>query len=94
MNTQQNQHWQKDPRLASMDPEKIRFLTDFSDRLRSLPKDKIMPFLLLLRQEAEQKHIRFTDQEALLIASVLSTDMTAEQKHWMETMRSVLQRRS
>ncbi len=94
MNTKQNQHWPKDPRLASMDPEKIRFLTDFSDRLRSLPKDKIMPFLLLLRQEAEQKHIRFTDQEALLIASVLSTDMTAEQKHWMETMRSVLQRRS
>ncbi len=94
MNSQQNQGWQNDPRLASMDPEKLKFLTDFSERMQSVPKDKMMPFFLLLRQEAEQKKIQFSDQEALLIASVLSTGMTAEQKHWVEMLHGILQRRT
>ena len=52
-----NDTWKQDPRLKSMNPEKIKFLTDFTEHLNQTPKDQMMARFLSLSAEARQKNI-------------------------------------
>lgn len=83
----ENKDWKSDPRLAMMDEKKLAFLSEFSERMKTIPKERAIPFLLSLHTEAANRRITFSDSETMLIASVLSTDMSPEQKKRMEFLR-------
>lgn len=66
-----NHSWRNDPRIQSMDPEKIRFLTELSDQIRHTPKNRLMNRFLSMNLEAQKQGISFSDQETDLLTEIL-----------------------
>lgn len=84
--------WKQDPRLNGMDPDKLKFITDFADRLRTLPKNQIFPSFMSMQAEARHKEIHFTNSETDLLVSILCADMTPEEKKKVQTLRMLAQK--
>lgn len=47
--TMEFQNWKQDPRLRSMDPDKIKQMEQLADQARNTPQDKLLPLLMSLR---------------------------------------------
>lgn len=44
--TMEFQNWKQDPRLRSMDPDKIKQMEQLADQARNTPQDKLLPLLM------------------------------------------------
>jgi len=66
-----NSDWLKDPRLKSMNPEKVQFLIHFTQQLNSTPKDQALSRFLALTAEAGSKNISFSNEETSLLTDIL-----------------------
>lgn len=82
-----NTNWKQDPRLKKMNPQKISLLNEFAKRVESVPKDQLLPTLLSLNAEASQKGIQFNDEETDLLMSIMSANMSENERKRMETLR-------
>lgn len=82
-----NTNWKQDPRLKNMNQQKLNLLTEFAKEVESAPKDQLLPTLLNLNMEANEKGIAFTDQETDLLISIMSSGMSPTEKKRMETLR-------
>ena len=75
-----NPSWKSDPRLKDMDPAKLSLLSRLADRLRAAPQAEKMNALLSLSQEAAQAGLSFTSEETGLLFSILTEDLSPEEK--------------
>lgn len=75
-----NSNWKQDPRLKHMNPEKLSLLTEFARRVESAPKDQLLPTLINLNMEANQRGLSFTDQETDLLISIITAGMSPAEK--------------
>ncbi|MDR1772888.1 MAG: hypothetical protein LBS02_20005 [Hungatella sp.] len=82
-----NFNWKQDPRLRNMNPQKLSMLSEFAKRVESTPKDQLVPTLLNLNAEASRKGIQFNDEETDLLISIMSANMSANERKRIETMR-------
>ena len=64
-------NWKDDPRLRSMNPEKIAFLDHLACEIQKTPKDHLMNRFLSLTLEAKEAGMVFTDQETDLMTGIL-----------------------
>lgn len=87
MNSEYN--WKNDPRLNNMSKEKLDYITSFAERLGKMPKSQLMSTFLTMQAETSQKGIRFNDQETDLLVSVLSANMSPEERKRLDTLRMV-----
>ena len=81
--------WKQDPRLKQMAPEKLDYLTAFADQITKLPKEQLLPAFMSFQVDAAQKVILFSDSEAELLASVLTSGMSPNEKKKLETLRFI-----
>ena len=79
--------FENDPRLAKMSREKLRFIGQMSDELKTKSRDEVLPFLLAVTAAANERGISFTDEEAELIIEHVMPDATAEDKKRIEQMK-------
>jgi hypothetical protein len=70
-----------------MNPQKLSMLSEFAKRVESTPKDQLVPTLLNLNAEASRKGIQFNDEETDLLISIMSANMSANERKRIETMR-------
>lgn len=80
-------NWKQDPRLNSMSPDKLQYITEFADRVSKLPKDQILPTFMAMQMETSQNGMRFNDQETDLLVSVLTSGMSPAEKKRVESIR-------
>lgn len=82
-----NTNWKQDPRLKNMNPQKLSMLTEFAKRAESAPKDQLFQTLMSLSAEANQKGIKFSDEETDLLISIISANMDPSERQRVETIR-------
>lgn len=82
-----NETWKQDPRVKSMPPEKIQFLSELTAQVGSIPKNQLLPKFLNLTMEAKQKGISFSDQETDILVGILSTHMNPADKGRLDTLK-------
>ena len=82
-----NADWKSDPRLSSMDPEKIRLLEALSSEIANTKKANLQNSLQSLNQKAASKGLGFNDEETSRIVSVLTSSMDPREKKKVETLR-------
>lgn len=87
-----NNNWKEDPRLKSMDPGKIKFLTDFVERLNGTPKNQVLASFIAMSAEANQKNITFSDQETRLLTDILLSHMSSADKGRLDMFRTLTQK--
>ncbi len=86
-----NINWKQDPRLRNMNPQKLSMLTEFAKRVESTPKDQLVPTLLNLNAEASRKGIQFSNEETDLLITIMSANMTPNERKRMDTLRMLSQ---
>ena len=79
--------WKDDPRLKSMNREKLNLLTEFAERLEHADKSEIMETLLSVNLEARRRGIQFNDSETALIVSILSAHMPQNERKKLELLK-------
>ncbi|MDK2967019.1 hypothetical protein [Lacrimispora sp.] len=82
-----NTNWKQDPRLKNMNPQKLSMLTEFAKRAESAPKDQLFQTLMSVSAEANQKGIKFSDEETDLLISIISANMDPSERQRVETIR-------
>ncbi|HIX16215.1 MAG TPA: hypothetical protein H9740_10940 [Candidatus Hungatella pullicola] len=84
-----NNNWKQDPRLNSMDPNKIALLSEFAKKVETAPKNQLIQTLLALNLEAREKNVSFSDQETELLLSILSAGMSPAERKRMDTLKMI-----
>ncbi len=84
--------WKQDPRLKGMDPEKLDFISCFSEQLCGLQKNQVLPAFMAMQAEARQKGISFDDSETELLVSILCADMGPSEKKKVRTLKMLAQK--
>ena len=87
-----NNDWKQDPRLKSMNPEKIKFLTDFVEQLNGAPKDQALARFIAMSTQASQKNISFSDQETKLLTDILISHLSSADKGRFDMFRTLSQK--
>ncbi len=87
-----NDSWKQDPRLQSMNPEKIKFLADFAEQLNGTPKDQVLAGFIAMSAEASRKNITFSNQETNLITDILLSHMSASDRNRANMFRAFTQK--
>lgn len=82
-----NESWKQDPRVKTMNPEKVKFLTDLTNQIQSAPKNQLMQKFLTLTMEANKRGISFSDDETDLLVSILSNHMSPADRGKLDTLR-------
>jgi len=90
MSSQNN--WKQDPRLRQMNKDKLDYLMKFAEQMNSMPKDQIVPAFTAMQLDSRKKGIQFSSQESDLLMSILSTNMSPEEKKRMESIRAFAQK--
>lgn len=86
--------WKKDPRLKAMNPEKLQLLSEFAERIRKTPKDRLLSAFTALNIEAKEKNIQFSDQETDLLATILTANLNPSERKKLDTIRLLLKKKS
>jgi len=84
--------WRQDPRLKQMNPEKLKFITDFSERVRGMSKNQVLPAFMSVQMEARKKGLCFSDSETDLLVSILTADMSAAEQKKIQMLRTLAQK--
>lgn len=82
-----NNAWKQDPRLKSMNPEKIQLLSDFTEQLNKTPKDQMLVKFFALSAEANNRNISFSDQETSLLAEILINYVNPAERNKIDMLR-------
>ena len=83
--TMEFQNWKQDPRLRSMDPDKIKQMEQLADQARNTPQDKLLPLLMSLR--GSNGSPQFSTSEMDTLFSILTDQMPPAQKRQAEMLR-------
>ena len=87
-----NEAWKQDPRLKSMKPEKVKFLTDFAEQLSNTPNDQVLARFIALSAEARSRNITFSDQETKLLTDILISHLSSADKGRFDMFRTLSQK--
>ena len=79
--------WKSDPRLKDMDPNKLEYLTEFSETVKKTPKNQLLSIFVTLNADAAQKGIHFSDQETELLVSILTAGFSPAEKKRLDTLK-------
>lgn len=82
-------NWKQDPRLKQMSKEKLDYLTDMAEHIKTLRKDQLLPAFASMQMEATKKGMSFNNDETELILSILSADMTPAEKNRLNSIRAL-----
>lgn len=87
-----NEDWKKDPRIQSMNPEKVEFLSRLTAEIQNTPKNQLLNKFLSLSLEASQNGISFSNQETDLMAGILMNYMNPADKGKLNLLRTLSQK--
>ena len=80
-----NAAWKQDPRLKTMNQEKLNYLTKLAETVEQTPKDKLMP--LFMSMAAGSGQFQFTDSETDLLVSIMTAKMSPAEKKRVEMLK-------
>lgn len=84
-----NENWKQDPRIQSMNPEKIEFLSQLTEQIQKTPQNQLLNRFFTMTMEAKQKGITFSDQETDLMAGILVNYMNPADRGKLNMLRTL-----
>ena len=81
--------WKDDPRLKSVNPDRLAMLTSFAKELAEAPADRKISIFLSISQKANATGTTYTPEERELLVSVLTENMSKEEKAKVQLIRNL-----
>lgn len=85
-------NWKNDPRLKHMDPDRLSLLMDFAKELADAPQNDKMSCFMSINKRAADKKMIFSNDERDLLLSVLTEQMSPEEKKKVTLIRTLASR--
>lgn len=82
-----NDSWKNDPRIKNMNPEKLDYLTKLVSQIEHTPKSQLLSAFMNISLEAKRSGIQFTNEETSLLASIITDNMSPEEKKRAESFK-------
>lgn len=90
MNTKSKyRNWNHDPRLKSISPERLRSLSEMAEILNNTPQNQKMATFLSFQKNFISGGENFSETERELLISVLSENLSQEDKKRMEMIQKL-----
>lgn len=86
------EQWRKDPRLKNISPERLRLLSEMAEQLKQAPQNQKMAVFMSIQQKAKTSGVMFTDAERDLMVSVLTENMTQEERAKVQMIQKLASR--
>ena len=80
----------QNPAFAGMDPLKLQFIMNFSQKSKPQSMQEAMPFLMANMTQAKKQNINFNNTEIRLIADILCKDLPQEEKEKVDKIMKML----
>ncbi len=84
--------WKNDPRLKTMDKEKLELLTRFAEQAGRSKKEELPQTLMAIHLESQKQGIHFSDKETALLINILSAHMTPKEKKKVDLLKMISQK--
>lgn len=84
--------WKNDPRLKSMNHDRLAMLTAFAQELSNAPADQKMQVFMNISKKSSASGMNFTSDERELLISVLTENMSPEDKAKVQLIRNLTSR--
>ena len=84
--------WKNDPRLKTMDKEKLELLTRFAAQAGQSKKEELPQTLMAIHLEAQKQGIHFTDKETALLINILSAHLSPKEKKKIDLLKMISQK--
>lgn len=81
--------WKNDPRLKHMDPDRLALLMEFAKELANAPQNDKMGCFMSINKKAADKKMVFSNDERDLLLSVLTEQMSPEEKKKVTLIRAL-----
>ena len=83
--------WKNDPRLKTMDKEKLELLTRFAEQAGRSKKGRASPDPYGDSLRIPKQGIHFNDKETALLINILSAHMTPKEKKKVDLLKMISQ---
>lgn len=80
----------KDPRTASISPEKLQFIQRFIESNQKKSPDELLPQIMQLSNEMQSQGLSFNKQEMELLLDILKESMTPEERNQVDMVLQML----
>ncbi len=80
------------PALLGMDPAKLAFIMEFSQKSKPQSMKDAMPFLMANMNLAKKQNIEFSNSEIHLIADLLCANLSEEEQQKVKKIMAMLGR--
>lgn len=84
--------WKNNPRLKTMDKEKLELLTRFAEQAGRSKKEELPQTLMAIHLESQKQGIHFNDKETALLINILSAHMTPKEKKKVDLLKMISQK--
>lgn len=78
------------PAFSGMDPMKLQFIKNFSQKTKPQSMQEAMPFLMANMTQANKQNIHFDATEIRLIADILCKDLSEAEKQKVDKMMKMM----
>ena len=80
----------QNPALSGMDPLKLQFIMNFSQKQKPKNMQEAMPFLMANMSQAQKQNLNFNTSEIKLIADILCKDLPEAEKQKVDKVLKML----
>lgn len=84
-------NWINNPAFQNINPQKLLLLNQLLGQANNKSKDELIPFFMAASSKANSMGMSFDDNETNLIMSVLTENMSPEEKSRVDTIRRLAQ---
>lgn len=82
-------NWMNNPAFKNINPQKLLLLNQLLGQASSKSKDELIPFFIAASSKASSMGMSFNDAETDLIITALTSNMSAQDKGRVETIRKL-----
>jgi hypothetical protein len=82
-----------DPKLSSVSPEKLLFLSSLVSQMKGKSQSELLPFLMASMTQANEGGFNFTEAETSLLLEVLMQNMSESDRQKAELIINMIQKK-
>lgn len=86
-NTSSNAPKNNSQKFPNIDPEKLNFLTTLMKEANGKNQNEMLPFLMGISQQANEKGFQFSDEETEMLVQAMTANMSPAERKKVELLR-------
>lgn len=89
-NNRPSNSFESNPRLRSIDPTKLRIITEIKNQSQTKSIEELLPEIMRINQELNRRNMNFTKEETALLLDAIEESLSPQDKQKFNMLKSLL----